>query len=244
MYHRENEQICKETAERLKKYAIRTDLINGNISFARDIGKRLTPQCNALYLLRHAETYGTKFNKFMNNFSKNSKLTQQGIKTIVDNTKQIEKLDFDYIFYSSIPRVRETFDIVIRQLKKKPYYLEIPWMLGIDNSGWEEKNIDELVGEDKEDFYQREILHNIFAKSSGGCCWGEVLCRCIDLVEFINKDYKGKKILLISQGSIFIGLQIVLQMKEPWENYNPETFFSLKTIDESNYGKLQLIFKE
>lgn len=244
MYHRADEQICIGVIEKLKQYGIRTDVVNGNISFARDMGKKLIPRCNALYLLRHAETYGTKLNKFMSDLSNNSKLTRCGIKTIVENSKKIEELDFDYIFYSLIPRVKETFDIIFRQLKKKPYCVEIPWMLGIDNSGWEERNIDELSGEDKEDFYQREILHNIFAKSSGGCCWGVVLCRCIDLVEFINKEYKGKKILLISQGSVSIGLQIVLQLKKPWENYNPETFFSLKKTEESNYGEMQLIFKK
>lgn len=244
MYHREDDQICIGVAERLKQYGIQTDLVNGEISFTSGLGKKLIPRCETLYLLRHAETYATKLNKFMNDVSINSKLTDYGIKTIIDNSKQIESLNFDYIFYSPIPRVKKTFEIIHQQLEKKPYCLEIPWMLGIDNSGWEERNIDELAGKDEEDFYQREILHNIFAKSSGGCCWGKVLCRCIDLVEFINKGFKGKKILLVSQGSILIGLQIVLQMEKPWENYNPETFFYLKTEEKGNYGELQLIFKE
>lgn len=75
---------------------------------------------------------------------------------------------------------------------------------------------------------------------------GEVLVRCIKLVEYINNNYKRQKILLVSQGSILIGLQIILHIQEElWENYDAETFFGLKDNESKpkDYGKLHLIYK-
>lgn len=242
MYHKENDEMCRKIICKLKEYGIQVDPKNGRIYYDGHCALKL--ECHALYLLRHGETYGVKENKFMSATSSNSKLTDSCLKQLIKTTKQIEAIHFDYIFYSGIPRVKATFDIIRSQIEKKPYFVEIPWMVGIDNAGWEGKSKEELTEDDKEDFYQREILHNIFAKSSKGSCWGEVLCHCIDLVKYINENYKGKRILLISQGSIFMGLMIVLHMNEEiWKNYDPETFFSLKSIGQHNYGKLQTIYE-
>lgn len=242
MYHKVNDEICKKIICKLKEHGIQVDIRNGQIYYDEHCALKL--KCQALYLLRHGETYGVKENRFMSATSLNSKLTDSCLERLIKTAKQIEVMDFDYIFYSGIPRVKETSDIIRSCMDKKTCFVEVPWMVGIDNAGWEGKNKEELTGDDKEDFYQREILHNIFAKSSQGSCWGEVLCRCIDLVKYINENYKEKRILLVSQGSVFIGLMIVLHMKEEaWENYDPETFFSLKSIGQHNYGKLQTIYE-
>ena len=242
MYHKENDKICKKIICKLREHGIRVNTESGQIYYEGYCVLKL--ECHALYLLRHGETYGVKENRFMSTTSLNSNLTDSCLEQLIKTAKQIEIMDFNYIFYSGIPRVKATCDIIRSQIREKVCFVEIPWMIGIDNAGWEGKSKEELTGEDKEDFYQREILHNIFAKSSQGSCWGEILCRCIDLVKYINENYKNKRILLISQGSIFIGLMIVLHMeKEIWENYDPITFFSLKSVDQYNYGKLQVIYE-
>lgn len=205
--------------------------------------------CDTLYLLRHAETFGIRNNKFMSDTSKNSQLTEEGIRTVCQTAAELERLNFDYILYSNIPRVRQTAEIVQYQLCSKETneyqscFVEIPWLKGIDNAGWEEKGSWELKGEDAKDFYQREILHNVFAKSTGGNCWAQVLLRCGRLIKYINENYYGKRVLLISQGSILMGIQIILHINsEPWNDYNPEDFFGLKNKGLRNYGKLHQIF--
>ena len=109
--------------------------------------------------------------------------------------------------------------------------------------GGREKQL--LKKDDQEDFYQRELLHNIFAKSSRGCSWGEVFLRCIELVEFLNNNYANKRVLLISQGSILIGIKTILQLEsEPWKGYDSKAFFGLTNNKSNNYGKLNHVFGE
>lgn len=242
MYHREDDELCKEIIKKLKEYGIQTNIDSGQIYYDGQCTVGL--ECHALYLLRHAETYGTKYNKFMSDISSNSRLTVSGIEKLLKTAKQIETMKFDYILYSKIPRVKETSDILRREIGKKACFVEVSWMKGIDNAGWEEKGKDELTEVDMEDFYQREVLHNIFAKSSRGCCWGMVLSRCIELVKYINENYKNRRILLVSQGSILIGLQIILHLeKKPWEKYDSDSFFSLKKSTQHNYGQIQHIYE-
>lgn len=242
VYHNNNKELRDIIANRLALYGIVVDIENGQIQY---LGKKLPNlQCYNLYLLRHAETVGTREKRFMSDFSPNAILTEKGILDIEALSNDIKKMKFDYILYSTIPRVKQTAKIIQRCMNDDVCFIEVPWIKGIDNAGWEGKKADELLGVDNEDFFQREILHNIFAKSSNGCSWGEVLFRCIDLIEYINLHFKNKKILLVSQGSILIGTRIVLHMeKELWKNYDAETFFGLKESNVQEYGKLNCIFE-
>lgn len=240
MYHRETDEVCKEITDKLREHGIQVDSSSGQIYYDGHYALKL--KCHELYLLRHGETYGTQSKRFMSDTSSNAKLTACGWKELQKTAQQIYRMNFEYIFYSEIPRVQETFEVIYHQIGESAHCEKIPWMLGIDNAGWEMRNKEELTDVDAEDFYQREVLHNIFAKSSRGCCWGKVLCRCIRLVEYLNEKCAGKKVLLVSQGSISMGLKIVLHMEnKPWEKYDSETFFALKNIEQHDYGKLQLI---
>ncbi len=67
--------------------------------------------------------------------------------------------------------------------------------------------------------------------------------RCIDLIEYLNENHKGEKVLLISQGSILMGIQIILGIvEEPWTQYNAERFFGLQEEGRKNYGRIQKIY--
>ena len=241
MYHSNKPKTKKYIIDRLAERGISVDYESGQIVKCEP---EETLHCRALYLLRHAETVGTSEKRFMSDSSENAVLTERGVEEVGRTGIVIAGMGFDYVYYSPIPRVRQTMEIV-RKWNVNSIYMEIPWMKGIDNAGWEGKAAVELKSEDYEDFYQREILHNIFAKSSLGCSWGEVLLRCIDLIDMINRLQEGKKILLISQGSIFIGLSILLHLeKSLWENYDPEIFFGLKGNTSLHYGKLQYLYGE
>jgi len=241
LYHSNSMELKYSIINQLVSYGIATNIENGQIHYFEK--KFLGLQCSSLYLLRHAETIGTREQRFMSDLSDNATLTNKGISDIKNISDTINRIKFDYILYSSIARVKQTAKIINHCIGNGSNFIEVPWMKGINNAGWEEKKSKELAGEDKEDFFQREILHNIFAKSSKGCSWGEVLIRCIDLIEYINQYYKNKKILLVSQGSILIGLRIILHIeKKPWENYDAETFFGLKSSTSQDYGKLHYIY--
>lgn len=241
MYHSNTEMKKQYIIKQLKRCGICVDITSGRIFYHGSSEKNL--KCHSLYLLRHAETTGIEEKRFMSDFSSNSILTKKGISDVKEVVDIIGKMKFDLIFYSPIIRVKQTVQVIWQHEKVCDCYVEIPYMKGIDNAGWEGKGVFELQGEDYEDFYQREILHNIFARSSKGCSWGDVLLRCIELIEFINSYYANKKILLISQGSIFLGLKIILHLEEEiWKDYNPELFFGLTYDSLKNYSKLQYIF--
>lgn len=243
MYHINTEKTRDHIIDRLGMWGIDVDAKSGQIlGYTKQVGE---VRCRSLYLLRHAETYGTMEKRFMSDESTNSILTQNGIKDVELVASRIEKMKFDCVLYSSITRVKQTAEIVQQQINSCSCYIELPWMKGIDNAGWEGKTAAELKKVDREDFYQREVIHNIFAKSSRGCSWGEVFLRCIDLIKFLNSNYADRRVLLISQGSILIGIKIILQLEdELWKGYDSESFFGLTNDKINNYGKLKHIFGE
>ena len=243
MYHKNTGIEKKKIIDQLRAFGIIIDVNSGQILGYEKQIKEL--HCHSLYLLRHAETLGTKEKKFMSDTSENAVLTEKGKNDVMRMADIIEKMQFDCVLYSTIARVKQTAEIISQYENYCNCYIEVPWMKGIDNAGWEGKNVIEFNKEEYEDFYQREIVHNVFAKSSKGCSWGEVLLRCIELRTFINENFKEKKILLISQGSIFMGLRIVLGLESGlWNNYKAEDFFGLAGSLSQSYGKLQYVFGE
>lgn len=196
----------------------------------------------AVYLLRHGETYGTIENKFMSNKSKNSYICEKGVKDIL-NLGSLSKYCFDVVIVCcNIPRVLETASIVIIQNSNLRFIYKDDFY-GIDNSGWEEKSCKDLTENDLEDFIEREIRHNIFAKSSNGGSWGEVLINCVRLINFINAKFTGKRVLLISQGSILQGLRILRhETSTPWEKYDAMKMFKFDKNFNSNYGQITCLY--
>ncbi len=100
----------------------------------------------------------------------------------------------------------------------------------------------ELFGIDREDYVQRELVHNIYAKSERGTSWGTVLVTAIRLFEYLNDMCQDKSVLIISQGSLLYALKIVLRLEEiPWNNYSTQEFYNLVSNGENLYGKVQMI---
>ena len=100
----------------------------------------------------------------------------------------------------------------------------------------------ELFGIDRQDYVQREIVHNIFAKSEGGTSWGTVMVNATQLLEYLNGQCQGKCVLVISQGSLMYALKMVLRLEEiPWRNYSSQEFYNLVSTGQNLYGKVQKI---
>lgn len=100
------------------------------------------------------------------------------------------------------------------------------YLVGINNGVWGDKNFEGLDSQNLYVFLRRECSHNIFVKSLNGDSWGDVLVRCARLLKKINSCYSSQKVLLVSQGSIFQGMRILLhQGNDPWDGYSASAMF-------------------
>ncbi len=245
-YHVDNMGFRKKVKFVLEKYGINVNIENGKICREQNVSK-VKIGCEAVYLLRHAKTLGTMNKVFMSNDSNNSHIIYEGIKELIENNKDINRCRFDSaIICCDIPRVKETGEI-FKLLNPNILIDEQKKFKGINNGGWENKTEETLKGIDLNDYIQREKEHNIFAKSSNGESWAQVLLNCVDLIEYLNKNYKNKRVLLISQGSIFIGLKILTSdcSIDLWKDYDAKKIFNLHRKDElgsKNYSKINLLY--
>ncbi len=199
---------------------------------------------DALYLMRHAETLGTQTRKFMSNNSSNSHICEKGKCDIALFNNNIDKYHFDCVIVCcNIPRVLETAE-EFKKLYPNLKYVYDDRFRGIDNSGWEGKGLKDLTNEDLEDYKEREIKRNIFAKSVHGSSWGEVLLNSIDLINHINRYYENQRLLLISQGSIFQGIKLLTHATTvPWEDYDSKKMFNFDSRQKiSYYGRIVCLY--
>lgn len=223
---------------RLKEWGIYTDILSGSISYIEKSYPFM--KCRSLFLLRHAETEAVGMGQFMSDTSNNSRLTKAGIKTVKDSLNLIDSNQLDIVLYGPIKRVIDTKNIVEEILPMMNFVL-LDKLKGIDNSGWEYKTYDDLKNDTV--FIDREIRHNIFAKTERGTSWGQVLCNCANILEYINLNCKDMNILLVSQGSVLRGIEILLHQREnPWIDYTVSKMFNLSDGHmKSNYGKISKI---
>lgn len=198
--------------------------------------------CKELKLMRHGITIGVENKEFMSDTSNNSVLSLNGKNQIRNNIKEVHNFTPDIILVAPLERTRETYNII------KAVYtveaLELESMRGINNSVWAGKTFEMLDDNDLYIFLNRECKHNIFTKTYNGDSWGDVLVRCVKVLNEINKRYQDKKVLLVSQGSILQGLKIVLHYgKLPWEDYSAMKMFSVsKYRKNADYGRILTVF--
>lgn len=214
------------------KYGILLNPINGSISYLNFSPKC---KCTKLQIMRHGKTLGTERKEFMSDTSLNSKLSESAAKEIDAISQSILNDLPDAIIVSTLDRTMATYKILKRNL---PKYMSVSFseeMRGINNGVWEGKTFEMLDEENLFVFLQRECCHNIFAKSEDGDSWADVIYRCTKILKELNRNYKDKQVLLISQGSIYQGLKILLHIdSSPWENYSAEKMFNLS---QTNSGK-------
>lgn len=240
-YHIDNRFQRYFTKRKLQKNGIIVDNETGKISYGSN---KMNINCEAVYLLRHAQTYATKNHEFMSNNSKNSHICREGINDICLTKEEVKKYNFDVVIVCcDIPRVMETsyvFKLVNPELKyiyKRKFY-------GIDNGGWEGKTKKTLDADEIVAYQEREEKQNIFAKSCKGGSWAKVLLNSIFLIQYLNKECKGQRVLLISQGSILKGLNILTHADEkPWGNYDTSKLYNLdKSQTKSNYAAINCLY--
>ena len=225
----------------LLRYGIAVDQETGKIDYIP--GTKVPPvRCESIHLIRHAETEAVAKHEFMSDTSTNCGFTENGIEITKKQAAELDQYDFDIALYGSIARVVNTKKIIMEHPQKFEA-VRIQYLHGIDNTGWEYKSFDELVNTDT--FIARELENNMFARTPEGTSWGTVIANCSAVIDFINEYCVGKKVLLISQGSVLRAFQILLRKRaHPWDDFTVEGMYHVgdDTNKKKNYGVIDRVY--
>ncbi len=218
-------------------YGIKLNLFNGKITFL-PFKKKCC--CSQLKLIRHGATLAVDLREFMSNTSENSSLSEKGIHQLEIISSQIRKDMPDIVIVAPLKRTQDTWNILKYKLNCDVEVVQCDYLVGINNSVWAGKTFEELHEEELWLFLRRECDHNTLVKTEGGDSWGDVIYRCIKVFEVLNDKYGDKKVLLISQGSIYQAFKILLHLcHEPWDGYSAEKMFHLsQSGTDVGYGKI------
>jgi broad specificity phosphatase PhoE len=225
----------------LLKWGIAIDQETGKIDY---IEGTTIPEvkCASIHLIRHAETEAVVKHEFMSDTSNNCGFTESGIAITKKQADELDAYDFDIALYGPIARVVNTKNIIMARPQKFEA-VRIQYLHGIDNTGWEYKKFEELVHTDT--FIARELENNMFARTPEGTSWGTVIANASDVIDFINEYCVGKKILLLSQGSVLRAFQILLRKRaHPWDDFTVEGMYHVgdDTNKKKNYGIIDRVF--
>ena len=233
----ERERITRN----LLKWGIGIDQETGKIDY---IEGTTIPEvkCASIHLIRHAETEAVAKHEFMCDTSDNCGFTENGIEITKKQAEELDAYDFDIALYGPIARVINTKKIIMARPQKFEA-VRLQFLHGIDNTGWEYKTFYDL--EHDETFVAREMDNNMFARTPNGTSWGTVIANCVDVIDMINEEYAGKKVLLLSQGSVLRAMQILLRKrKHPWDDFTVEGMYHVgdDTNKKKNYGIIDRVY--
>lgn len=224
------------------RYGIFVNVFGGNIQY---LPFKRKCYCRSLKLIRHGRTEAIEKSEFMSDISDNAKLSASGRKEL--QLSEIGRLICenppDAVLVGPLERTKETYAVLENYFGEETNVDMCPFMRGINNTDWSGKTFEMLDMNNLMIFLLRECSHNIFVKTAGGDSWGDVIFRCIKLLSYLNRNYREKKVLLISQGSIYQAMKIVLHVhQEPWKDYSAEKMFSLTSSGTNvEYGKIQVL---
>lgn len=232
----EREDITKH----LLKWGIAINQETGKIDY---IEGSMIPEmtCQSIHLIRHVETEAVVRQEFMSDTSDNCGFTKNGIAIAHKQAEQLGKYGFDIALYGPIPRVVNTMKLVM-EIPQRFETVPVQKLHGINNTGWEYKSFRDL--KDNPTFIARELENNMFARTPEGTSWGTVISNCSEVLELINANYAGKKILLISQGSVLRGMQILLRKRaHPWDDFTVNGMYHVgASKNKKDYGVISEVY--
>lgn len=225
----------------LLKWGIGIDQETGKIDYIE--GTEIPEvKCKSIHLIRHAETVAVAKHEFMSDTSDNAAFTENGIEMTKKTAEMLDDYNFDIALYGPIARVVNTQKIIMERPQKFES-VRVEYLHGIDNTGWEYKSFFDLEHDPL--FIAREMDNNMFARTPNGTSWGTVIANCVDVMELINEKYADKNILLISQGSILRGMQILLRVrKHPWDDFTVSGMYHVgdDSKKKKDYGIISKIY--
>lgn len=233
----EKERITRN----LLKWGIAIDQETGKIDY---IEGTVIPEvkCESIHLIRHAETIAVVKHEFMSDTSDNCAFSENGIEITRKQAAELDAYDFDVALYGPIARVVNTMKIIMERPQKFEA-VRVEYLHGINNTGWEYKTYYDL--ENDPTFVAREIENNMFARTPNGTSWGTVIANCADVLELINEQYAGKRVLLLSQGSVLRAMQILLRArKHPWDDFTVSGMYHVgdDSKKKKDYGIIAKVF--
>lgn len=233
----EKERITRN----LLKWGIAIDQQTGKIDY---IEGTVIPEvkCQSIHLIRHAETVAVVKHEFMSDTSDNCAFSENGIEITRKQAAELDAYDFDVALHGPIARVVNTMKIIMERPQKFEA-VRVEYLHGINNTGWEYKTYYDL--ENDPTFVAREIENNMFARTPNGTSWGTVIANCADVLELINEQYAGKKVLLLSQGSVLRAMQILLRKREhPWDDFTVSGMYHVgdDSKKKKDYGIIAKVF--
>lgn len=199
-------------------------------------------RCESIHLIRHAETVAVAKHEFMSDTSDNCGFTDAGVAITHKQAEELDAYGFDVALYGPIPRVVHTKELIM-QTPQSFEAIKVHKLHGIDNTGWEYKSFEEIRNDPT--FIAREIENNMFARTPSGTSWGMVIANCVDVIDLINEQYKGKKVLLISQGSVLRAFQILLRKRaHPWDDFTVSGMYHVgdDSKKKKDYGIINKIY--
>lgn len=233
-----------------EKERITTNLLKWGIAIDQETGKidyiegTVIPEvkCESIHLIRHAETVAVAKHEFMSDTSDNCGFTENGVEITRKQADQLDAYDFDVALHGPIARVVNTKEIIMSRPQKFEA-VRVEKLHGINNTGWEYKTYYDL--EHDPTFVAREIENNMFARTPHGTSWGTVIANCVDVLELINEQYEGKRILLLSQGSVLRAMQILLRTRRhPWDDFTVSGMYHVgdDSKKKKDYGVIAKVF--
>lgn len=226
---------------RLLKWGIAIDQETGKIDYIEGTSiPALT--CESIHLIRHAETEAVSKHEFMSDTSDNCGFTQNGIEITKRQAEELDTYSFDIALYGPIARVENTMKVIMERPQKFEC-VRVDVLHGINNIGWEYKSYYDL--EHDPTFIAREIENNMFARTPNGTSWGTVIANCADVIDLINEKYAGKRILLISQGSVLRAMQILLRKRaHPWDDFTVSGMYHVgdDSKKKKDYGIINRVY--
>lgn len=160
---------------------------------------------NKYFVMRHGETDHNLKSVWSYKDEKSDKLTDNGKAQILESAKGLKKENIDIVISSPFFRTHETAKMVARSLGINENQIKTDesiaeWKVGSDFDG---KSIESFfkVRNASDDRYN--------FRSDGGESYIDVIKRAGEFLYKIEREYKGKNILIISHGAVTRALELV-----------------------------------
>ncbi|MCW9054846.1 MAG: class I tRNA ligase family protein [Candidatus Pacebacteria bacterium] len=158
-----------------------------------DLKKYIASSGNTYFMMRHGEAVHNTKNTLNAKDSVENPVTEEGRKQVYEAAKLFNGKSIDLIIHSPLQRTRETAELLASELKLPGSQLREDARLTEVNVGlFEGKTIDEYHA------FFADSRERMSKRPEGGENWGEVKRRVSEVLYELEREYKDKKILIIS----------------------------------------------
>lgn len=169
--------------------------------------------------VRHGETNINSINGFQGrcnitnpNGTGINDINANGIKHGIHSYKSLKNKSFDVIMNSPLKRAKDTDRVYAFMSGNMNQRIIADGLTEISFGSWETKTIEDISEIDYEDAQHATAYRkgDLFIKSkNGGESFAELLLRAAKLINYLNTEYKGKKVLIFAHGTLGNAIRII-----------------------------------